>query len=172
MGNLTENKDTYENTKTSLKTIEDNDDEPFGKMIETLTKVFEKVSGKRPQKKDAEKLNEFAELIAMELEIAAARTKSISNVPAFLTEHLRRRLIGKSVTVEGKPKTSKPTKAGKPEETVEEYEAEPLSKEGREAVLKTMQEYINKGHQKFVMSQQYTYTTEDWDWLIKQLEKQ
>jgi DNA-binding transcriptional regulator GbsR (MarR family) len=172
LGNLTENKDTYENTKTSLKTIENNDDEPFSKMIETLAKVFEKVSGKRPQKKDAEKLNEFAELIAMELEIAAARTKSISNVPAFLTEHLRRRLIGKSAQVEGKAKASKPTKVGKQEVVVEEYKAEPLTEQGREAVLKTMQEYIGRGEQDFVMSQQDTYNEEDWSWLMQELKKE
>ena len=136
-------------------------------------KVFEKVSGKPPQKADATKLNELAELLAMELEIAAARTRSISNVPAFLTEHLRRRLLGSATkSVEGKLKAVKSTKASKPKEIVEEYEAEQLSKEGREAVLKTMQEYIGKGQQEFVMSQQDSYTKDDWNWLMKQLEKQ
>jgi hypothetical protein len=168
-GKAVENKDSYSSAKTSFKDIEKNDDEPFGKMTETLAKVFEKVSGKRPQKFDAEKLNEFAELIAMELEIAAARTKSISNVPAFLTEHLRRRLIGKAAAIEGKAKTSKPAKAGKQEETVEEYEAEPLTEQGREAVLKTMQEFIGKGQQEFVMSQQDSYTKDDWDWLMQKI---
>jgi hypothetical protein len=168
---LTENKGFREPLKHSSNTNTNTDDEPFGKMNETLSKVFEKVSGKRPQKKDAEKLNEFAELIALELEIAAARTKSISNVPAFLTEHLRRRLIGKSAAIEGKAKTSKPAKAGKQEETVEEYEAEPLTEQGREAVLKTMQEYIVKGQKEFVMSQQDSYTREDWDWLTGKLKQ-
>lgn len=167
------NKDSFETSKTSFKDIENNDDEPFGMMIETLAKVFEKVSGKRPQKKDAEKLNEFAELIAMELEIAAVRTKSISNVPAFLTEHLRRRLLSSSIkSVEGKLKAVKSVKVGKADGAVEEYEAEPLSEESREALLKTMQEYIGKGQQEFVMNQQASYRTEDWDWLMKQLEKQ
>jgi hypothetical protein len=168
-GVMPENIDRNDTLKTSFKDIENNDDEPFGKMIETLSKVFENVSGKRPQKKDAEKLNEFAELIAMELEIAAARTKSISNVPAFLTEHLRRRLLGKAAVAEGKGKAVKSTKAGKSQETIEKYEAEPLSEEGREAVLKTMQEYIGKGQQEFVMSQQESYTKEDWEWLMHEL---
>ena len=174
-GGLTpENIDENESPKTSFKDIENSDDEPFGKMTETLTKVFEKVSGKRPQKSDATKLNELAELLAMELEIAAARTKSISNVPAFLTEHLRRRLLGSSAkAVEGKPKPSKTTKVGMPDEVVaEEYQAEPLTEQGREAVQKTMQDYIGKGHREFVMSQKDTYTKDDWDWLMKQLEKQ
>jgi hypothetical protein len=168
-----ENKEDSDALRHSLKTNTKTDDEPFGKMIETLAKVFEKVSGKPPQKSDAAKLNELAELLAMELEIAAARTKSISNVPAFLTEHLRRRLLGSSAkSAEGKFKTSKSIKAGKSEKIVEEYQAEPLSKEGREAVLKTMREYIGKGQQEFVMSQQDTYTKDDWDWLMHQLENE
>jgi len=171
--NPIENKDTYSSAKTFFKDIENNDDEPFGKMNETLANVFEKVSGKPPQKSDAAKLNELAELLAMELEIAAARTKSISNVPAFLTEHLRRRLLGSSAkSAEGKLKTDKSIKVGKSEKIVEEYQAEPLSKEGREAVLKTMREYIGKGQEEFVMSQQDTYIKDDWDWLMHQLENE
>jgi len=170
------NKETYDSAKTSYKDKEKNDDEPFGKMTETLAKAFEKVSGKTPQKSDAAKLNELAELLAMELEIAAARTKSISNVPAFLTEHLRRRLIGKisaTETTSKKPKVGEVSKTGKSigTETVEEYEAEPLSKEGRETVLKTMRQYLDKGQSEFIMSFQQTYTLEDWNWLMKELEK-
>ncbi len=167
-----ENKDSYSSPKTSLKTIENNDDEPFGKMLKVLSDVCEKVSGKQPQKSDNENWKQVAELLVMELEIATARTKSISNVPAFLTEHLRRRLLGSAAkSAEGKLKAVKSTKASKPKEIVEEYEAEQLSKEGREAVLKTMQEYIGKGQEDFVMSQQDTYTKVDWGWLMKQLEK-
>ena len=173
LGSNSTNTSASEKPKTSFKDIENNDDEPFGKMNETLANVFEKVSGKPPQKTDAAKLNELAELLAMELEIAAARTKSISNVPAFLTEHLRRRLLGNSAkSAEGKLKTSKSVKVGKSEKVVEEYQAEPLSEEGREAVLKTMLEYIKKEQQEFVMSQQDTYTKDDWDWLMHQLEKE
>jgi hypothetical protein len=164
--------DVLATSKTSFKDTEKTDDEPFGKMNETLAKVFEKVSGKRPQKKDAEKLNEFAELIAMELEIAAARTKSISNVPSFLTEHLRRRLIDKSVVVGEKAKTNKPTNAGNSENVVEEYKAEPLTEQGREAVLKTMREYLDKGQNEFIMSFQDSYTQEDWDWLAQELKQE
>jgi hypothetical protein len=167
---IIENSDTYSSTKTSFKDIENNDDEPFGKMLKVLTGVCEKVSGKQPQISDSENWKQVAELLAMELEIAAARTKSISNVPAFLTEHLRRRLLSSSIkSAEGKLKTVKSTKAGKSEETIEEYEAEPLSKEGREAVLKTMQEYIGKGQEDFVMSQQGSYTKDDWEWLMREL---
>jgi len=114
----------------------------------------------------------------MELEIAAARTKSVSNVPAFLTEHLRRRLLGTPSAPklpEGKSKVSKSLRVGQANDfeanDVEVYQAEPLSKEGREAVLKTMREYLNKGQSEFLLSFQNAYTSEDWDWLSKQLEK-
>ncbi len=164
--------------KTSLKTIEDNDDETFAEMQKVLGKMSEKISGKSPAKNQKENWRELAELLAMELEIAAARTKSVSNVPAFLTEHLRRRLLSTSTVAkspESKSKVSKSLRVGQAndfeDKNVEVYQAEPLSKEGREAVLKTMQEYLDKGQSEFILSFQNTYTTEDWDWLSKELEK-
>lgn len=167
-----ENKELSEPLRLSFKTINTNDDEAFAAMNKVLADVCEKVSGKTPVKTQEENWKELAELLAIELEIAAARTKSISNVPAFLTEHLRRRLLGNAAKLtEGKLKAAKSTEVKKPQEIVEEYKAELLSKEGREAVVKTMREYIEKGQQEFVMSQQYSYTQEDWSWLMKQLEK-
>jgi hypothetical protein len=50
------------------------------------------VTGKEPSASDAERWRELSELLVTELRIAAGRTGSVSNVPAFLTEHLRRRL--------------------------------------------------------------------------------
>lgn len=162
---------TKDTPKTSLKTIEKNDDEAFGKMNETLAKVFEKVSGKRPQKKDAEKLNELAEFLAMELEIAAARAKSVSNVPAFLTEHLRRRLLKREASLPSKQSGKVSGKlSGKQESELPIYDPEPLSEQGREAVLRTMREYIAKGQKDFVFGQRESYTESDWQWLTKNLE--
>ncbi|HXH68728.1 MAG TPA: hypothetical protein VNI60_00125 [Pyrinomonadaceae bacterium] len=165
--------------KTSLKTIERNDDEAFADMQKVLSEISEKISGKSPAKNQKGNWKKLAELLAMELEIAAARTKSVSNVPAFLTEHLRRRLLGKTPipkTSTEKAGTSKALKVGKSSgeatESVEEYQAEPLSKEGRETVLKTIREYLDKGQNEFIMSFQNTYIKEDWDWLMKELEKQ
>jgi hypothetical protein len=170
LGNPVENKGLSKNPKTSLKDIENNDDEPCGKMTATLTGALEKIAGKKLQKSDSEKLNELAELLATELEIAAARTKSISNVPAFLTEHLKRRLLGDSAkSAEAKTKVRKLPKMEEAQETLQEYKAESLTEEGRNAVLKTMLEYIEKGREDFVMGQQDSYTNEDWNWLIKKL---
>jgi len=49
------------------------------------------VSGKEPSKADAERWGEVAELLVTELKVAAART-TVTSAPAFLAEHLRRRL--------------------------------------------------------------------------------
>jgi hypothetical protein len=49
------------------------------------------VSGKEPSKADAERWAEVAELLVTELKVAASRT-AVTSAPAFLAEHLRRRL--------------------------------------------------------------------------------
>jgi hypothetical protein len=174
LSNSIENKDTYSSAKTSFKDIENNDDEAFAPMLKVLIDGCEKVAGKNPSKSQKGNWKELAELLVMELEIAAARTKSVSNVPAFLTEHLRRRLLGKAAMLKSKASNSLQVgKANDPKaEEVEEYQAEALSEQGREAVLKTMQEYIGKGQKEFVMSQQDSYTREDWDWLTQELKQE
>jgi hypothetical protein len=53
--------------------------------------VSREVTSKGLTIEDAARWDELAELLVTELKIAAGRT-TVSNVPAFLTEHLRRRL--------------------------------------------------------------------------------
>ena len=127
-------------------------------------------------KNEKGKWTELAALLAMELEIAAARTNSISNIPAFLTEHLRRRLLRKSenISTENKSSRSRIGKSSEIDKTTDplessnqSYEAEPLIAEGRETVMRTMNDYIEKGEKEFVMSLQDSYTAEDWDWLME-----
>jgi hypothetical protein len=157
---IVENKTTYEMPKTSFKDNVKNDDEPFGMMLSEL----ERIGKGKP-----EDWKSLAELLRMEFEVAAARTKSVTNAPAFLTEHLRRRLIGKSETP--KPKANKLSQVGKqqPIEQTEAYQPEPLTEEGRESTLKTFIGYIEKGQKEFLMSLQDTYTKEDWDFLMKEI---
>jgi hypothetical protein len=83
--------DTYEAPKTFIRQDQNIDDEAFAEMILAFRKVAEEITGKPPAKADAARWKELAELLGTELKIAAART-TVSNVPAFLTEHLRRRL--------------------------------------------------------------------------------
>ena len=169
-GKLLENKEDSGLLKTSLKTNTISDDDALAKFAARMNEASRRLTKSGLKKDEEGKWEELAELLIMELEIAAARTKSISSVPAFLTEHLRRRLLGSFAKLtEGKLKTEKSAKVGKSENILEEYKAEPLTEQGKEAVLKTMQEYIGKGQEDFVMSQKESYTNNDWEWLIYKL---
>jgi hypothetical protein len=149
-----------------------------GVLEKAINEVSKKLIGKELKSDDSKKLKELAELLVMELEIAAARTDSISDVTAFLTEHLRRRFSAKP-NIQASNKTAATKSTGKElqsantensVQTVDEiYQAEPLSAQARKTVLKTMRDYVGKGQREFVMSLQDTYTVEDWKWLSKNL---
>lgn len=80
------NSNTFINTNTEKK-----DDEAFAGLVEMLKQAAKKVTGKEPAATEADRWREIGELLAAELQIAASRT-SVSSAPAFLFEHLRRRL--------------------------------------------------------------------------------
>jgi hypothetical protein len=169
MGNPLENKGTYEFANTSLKTNTKNDDEAFAAHNELFANACKKITGKLPNKNQQAKWKELAELLVMELEVAAARTKSVSDVPAFLTEHLRRRLMPVKREA-AKTKSNKPSQNRKQEtEPIEIYQAEPLTEQGRESTLKAFAGYIKKGQKEFLMGLQESYTIEDWEWLMEKL---
>lgn len=67
------------------------DDEAFADLALTFKQLTTELTGKEPSKADAARWGELAEVIAAELRIAAGRT-TVSSVPAFAAEHLRRRL--------------------------------------------------------------------------------
>ena len=175
-------------SKTSLKTEEGNDDDE-GAALSALREVFaqasRKIIGSGLLKNQQDNWKELAQILVMELEIAAARTDSISNVPAFLTEHLRRRLLrkpegsassGKSDSRKSEKGISHSLEVGRAAplpllQDEQDYDPEPLTEEGRKAVLKTMQGYITNGQEGFVMSFEESYTKEDWTWLSARLEK-
>jgi hypothetical protein len=75
--------------KTSFKTKDRSDDEPAAQMAANLTQAERELTGKNSAK--GEQWCELSDVLIAELKIAAART-TVSNVPAFLAEHLRRRL--------------------------------------------------------------------------------
>lgn len=91
-GNTIENTTTYGEPKTSFKTVEKNDDdEAFAGLVEVLKRTERDIMGRESSPAEAARWRELGELLTTELKIAAART-TVSSVPAFLTEHLRRRL--------------------------------------------------------------------------------
>jgi hypothetical protein len=108
-----ENKDTYSQPKTSFNTnIEKtDDDEAFAGLCASLRQVAKEVTGKEPAPAEAERWRELGELLATELKIAAGRT-TVSSVPAFLAEHLRRRLWKKEKRqIEAEAAETSPTPA-------------------------------------------------------------
>lgn len=108
---LIEESTVAEPPKTSFKTKEESSDDDahartfLAKLVQAERELTGKVST------SSEKWEELAEVIVSELRIAAART-TISNVPAFLAEHLRRRLwkVDKARAVE--MATSQPEQGG------------------------------------------------------------
>ena len=92
MGNPVENKDTYANPKTSFKTIEKNDDdEALADFLAAMKRATKEVTGRELSSAERQRWAELADVLVTELKIAAGRT-TVSSVPAFLAEHLRRRL--------------------------------------------------------------------------------
>ena len=77
---------------TSFKTKDINtDDEAFAEFAAAIRKTTKEITGKDYSKAEAARWAEVAEVLMTELRIAAGRT-TVSSVPAFLAEHLRRRL--------------------------------------------------------------------------------
>ena len=92
-GLVVDNKATYEDAKTLFKTNTENDDDDaaLAALNETLRQAAKEITGKEISPAESERWRELAEVLVAELKMAAART-TVSNVPAFLAEHLRRRL--------------------------------------------------------------------------------
>ena len=76
---------------TDLKEKRFDDDAALAGLIATLKDAVKQVTGREASARDQEQWRELGEVLVTELKIAAART-TVSSVPAFLAEHLRRRL--------------------------------------------------------------------------------
>jgi hypothetical protein len=79
--------------KTSFKTKEEisDDDAALAGLNATLKTATKELTGKEVSMAESGRWKELAEVLVAELKIAAART-TVSSVPSFLAEHLRRRL--------------------------------------------------------------------------------
>jgi RNA polymerase-interacting CarD/CdnL/TRCF family regulator len=113
--------------KTFIKTNteRDDDDDAFADLLAVLKQTAKKVTGREPSAAERARWKEVAELLATELEVAASRT-NVTSAPAFLAEHLRRRLrkadarqIEKEV---GEASTKQAAGASKPELTAEQIQ--------------------------------------------------
>ncbi len=171
-GNIIENTDTYEDTKTSLKTNTKNDDDSarVSEALSILGKRFDdaakKITGKGVSKSEAEKWGTLADLLILELEVAASRADGVSSVPAFLTEILRRQFFtARQQQLSGKSIKTKTDTVGKSESS--SYEIKPLDEKGRESALDQIREFAGDS---FLEDFRKWYTLEDWEWLIEKLE--
>jgi hypothetical protein len=84
---------TSELPKTSFKTKDENpdDDAALAGLKASLKRATKEITGNDLSPNDTDRWREVADVLVAELKIAAART-TVSSVPAFLAEHLRRRL--------------------------------------------------------------------------------
>jgi hypothetical protein len=92
LGINTQGSSIYRDAKTLFKTKEINtDDEAFAKFVAAVKNAVMEITGREPSAAEADRWEELADVLITELKIAAGRT-TISSVPTFLAEHLRRRL--------------------------------------------------------------------------------
>jgi hypothetical protein len=81
-----------EHGKTLIKTnTEHDDDAALAGLIASLKTAAKEITGTELLPAESDRWRELADVLVAELKIAAART-TVSSVPAFLAEHLRRRL--------------------------------------------------------------------------------
>ena len=92
-GKNVDSKEAYVAPKTSYKTNTErsDDDAALAGLITSLKQLTKEITGKDLSPTESDRWRELADVLGAELKIAAART-TVSSVPAFLTEHLRRRL--------------------------------------------------------------------------------
>ena len=101
------------------------------------------------------------------MEAAASRTDTISSMPAFLTEVLRRKLLQGNNSVAAESPKQKAEAVGEPG-AAGEYEKKPLDKQGREAALLELRDFADED---FLEDFKKWYTAADWKWLTAELSK-
>jgi len=174
MGIAPENIGEEQLPKTSFKDNTKIDDERarisggFSVMAKRLDEAAKKLTGKGVSKNEAEKWGTLADLLILELEAAAKKTDSISSVPAFLTEVLRRQFFvaRRELLPPGISSKAKPDMVGKPDKAGE-YEIKALDEPGREAALEQLREFAGDD---FLQDFKKWYIEEDWTWLTNKLE--
>jgi hypothetical protein len=113
--NLTDSQGLSTSDKTSFKTNTErtDDDEALADFVAVINKTVKEITGRGLSPADRQRWAELAEVLATELKIAAGRT-TVSSVPAFLAEHLRRRLWKKDKRqIETEAEAQKPAGSSK-----------------------------------------------------------
>jgi hypothetical protein len=158
----TENKTFFKEERKDLKP----DDDPFTEFYKKFQAASESLTGKKLSKADTGNLSKLADLLILELNIAARRAGSISSVPAFLTEVLRRRLREVPIINNKTTKAFGKDMVGQPEP--ESYQIKALDEKKREVALSELREFAGDS---MLEDFKKWYTAEDWEWLKNELEK-
>ena len=158
-----ENTATSGAPKTILKTIK-NDDDTLDLFLQHFETTSRELTGKGMKATERERWGKLAELLILELHTAARHTQ-VSSVPAFLTEHLRRKLLN----VPTPPKSSKVKIDTIGKSDAGDYEIKPLDKKGREAALEHLRDFVEDPT---LEDFRQWYLDEDWKWLMKELGKE
>jgi hypothetical protein len=165
-----QNQEFNGNLKLKINTNTEIDDESasaFSFVIEKLNAVSLELTGKGISMREKDKWESLVDLLILELRTAAKRTGSVSSVPAFLTEVLRRQFFTQRQRRSStKPSKTKPDTVGKSDSGT--YEIKLLDQKGREAALEQLREFTGDD---FLDDFKKWYTAEDWIWLMKELEK-
>lgn len=139
------------------------------------------LTGKGSSRFDVTKWESLAELLVLELATAAARTKSISSVPAFLTGVLRRKILApeqKQKETGNRKRGFKPDTVGK---YIPEFDAkgeevrQPMSEDERKGALEQIRDWYGRTEPYIGMTLadfESWYLAEDWKWLMAELEKE
>jgi hypothetical protein len=177
--NLIENKETYSDAKTSLKTNTKNDDDKgegqFSGFIEKFQTAATKLTGAPLSKYEHEKWEHLADLLILELETASRHASNpISSVPAFLTKVLSSKLLNQKPAerISKSKSGTKPDTVGKyyPEIDGADEQIKPLSDESKGAAMDFLREF--KDDTEFLSGYKKWYTEEDWKWITNELNKQ
>jgi hypothetical protein len=94
---------TYATPKTSFKTNTKNDDDigVLSDAARLLVEASVRLTGQAPNEGERKQWTEVIRIIVAELDEAASRAGTVSNVPAFLSAHLRRKFSRKPTTRRG-----------------------------------------------------------------------
>ena len=168
VGQTQENKQLGEIVRLNTKTNTNDDEKVLEIFTEKFSKASKKLIGRALNRQEAEKWGTLADLLILELEIAASRTENISSVPAFLTEVLRRQFFASRQQASSiKASKTKIDTVGKSDSG--NYEIKPLDVKGREAALEQLREFAGDD---FLQDFKKWYTPDDWEWLVKKLKKE
>lgn len=163
--NINENISLKTSFKDNLISDDEKRYETFSLMNKKLDDAVKKITGKSTSKQETEKWANLADLLILELEIAASRANRISSVPAFLTEVLRRKFFVTNKQISStKTSRTKTDTVGKTESN--SYEIKPLDGKGRAEALEHLREFAGED---FLADFKKWYLQEDWEWLMKSL---